>query len=134
MIHKEHEQRIRNWVRANRECKKVRKGATLAFCESLRYLYGVPEGEIPTGSSKVRAIDLEDATLLDEAFRDERMTDLARKIIRLEYFTHLKPAVIEGRLSLVHMTYSSHKERAVRHFFAIVDLHERKKKGILSGK
>lgn len=39
MITKEQEQRLRNWARANRECPRAKKGATLVFCESLRYYY-----------------------------------------------------------------------------------------------
>lgn len=39
MITKEQEQRLRSWARANRECPRAKKGATLVFCESLRYYY-----------------------------------------------------------------------------------------------
>ena len=39
MITKEQEQRLRNWARANRECPRAKKGATLVFCESLRYWF-----------------------------------------------------------------------------------------------
>lgn len=54
MITKEQEQRLRDWARANRECPRVKKGATLVFCESLRYWYDheAEEGDDATAAGR----------------------------------------------------------------------------------
>ena len=68
MITKEQERRLRNWARANRECPRAKKGATLVFCESLRYWYDheAEEGddEPPTRPPQAerRGIDVDDVT------------------------------------------------------------------------
>ena len=58
MITKEQERRLRNWARANRECPRAKKGATLVFCESLRHWYDheAEEGddEPPTRPPRLR--------------------------------------------------------------------------------
>lgn len=126
MITKEQEQRLRNWVRANRECPKAKKGATQVFCESLRYYYDrQPEDDeqlpVMRPMPEAKGIDLADADLLDAAYRDKRLTNVCRNLLRLYYYCFTSPSVIEQKLSLGQKTFLMHKERAVAKFFEIVD-------------
>ena len=126
MITKEQEQRLRNWARANRECPRAKKGATQVFCESLRYYYDrePEEGEqlpVMRPMPEAKGIDLADADLLDEAYRDERMTSVNRDVLRLHYCCFVSPNTIEHKLSLGHKTFQRHKERAVSQLFSIVE-------------
>lgn len=131
MITKEQEQRLRNWARANRECPRAKKGATQVFCESLRYYYDrePEEGEqlpVMRPLPEAKGIDLVDADLLDEAYRDKRMTSVNRDLLRLYYCCFTSPSVIEQKLSLGQKTFLMHKERAVAKLFEIADSLEEK--------
>lgn len=126
MITKEQERRLRNWVRANRECPRAKKGATQVFCESLRYYYDrQPEDDeqlpVMRPMPEAKGIDLADADLLDAAYRDKRLTNVCRNLLRLYYYCFTSPSVIEQKLSLGRKTFLMHKERAVAKFFEIVD-------------
>lgn len=126
MITKEQERRLRNWVRANRECPRAKKSATLVFCESLRYYYDrQPEEDeqppIKRSIPAAKGIDLADVDLLDEAYRDRQLTNVYRNLLRLYYYCFTSPSVIEQKLSLGRKTFLMHKERAVAKFFEIVD-------------
>lgn len=126
MITKEQERRLRNWVRANRECPRAKKGATQVFCESLRYYYDrQPEDDeqlpVMRPMPEAKGIDLADADLLDAAYRDKRLTNVCRNLLRLYYYCFTSPSVIEQKLSLGQKTFLMHKERAVAKFFEIVD-------------
>lgn len=126
MITKEQEQRLRNWARANRECPRAKKGATQVFCESLRYYYDrQPEEDeqppIKRSIPAAKGIDVADADLLDEAYRDRQLTNVYRNLLRLYYYCFTSPSVIEQKLSLGQKTFLMHKERAVAKFFEIVD-------------
>lgn len=126
MITKEQEQRLRNWARANRECPRAKKGATQVFCESLRYYYDrQPEDDeqlpVMRPMPEAKGIDLADADLLDAAYRDKRLTNVCRNLLRLYYYCFTSPSVIEQKLSLGQKTFLMHKERAVAKFFEIVD-------------
>ena len=100
MITKEQEQRLRNWARANRECPRAKKGATLVFCESLRYYYDrQPEEDeqppIKRSIPAAKGIDLADADLLDEAYRDRQLTNVYRNLLtRILNETFRKPRSI----------------------------------------
>lgn len=131
MITKEQERRLRNWARANRESPRAKKGATQVFCESLRYYYDrQPEEDeqLPVMRSmpETKGIDLADADLLDEAYRDERMTTVNRNLLRLYYCCFTSPSVIEQKLSLGQKTFMMHKERAAAKLFEIADTLEEK--------
>ena len=126
MITKEQERRLRNWVRANRECPRAKKGATQVFCESLRYYYDrQPEDDeqlpVMRPMPEAKGIDLADADLLDAAYRDKRLTNVCRNLLRLYYYCFTSPSVIEQKLSLGQKTFLMHKERSVAKFFEIVD-------------
>ena len=126
MITKEQEQRLRNWARANRECPRAKKSATQVFCESLRYYYDrQPEDDeqlpVMRPMPEAKGIDLADADLLDAAYRDKRLTNVCRNLLRLYYYCFTSPSVIEQKLSLGQKTFLMHKERAVAKFFEIVD-------------
>lgn len=129
MITKEQERRLRNWARANRECPRAKKGATQVFCESLRYYYDrqPEEGEqlpVTRPLPATKGIDLADADLLDEAYRNERMTSVNRNLLRLYYCCFTSPSIIEQKLSLGHKTFLMHKERAVVQLFQVVEMLE----------
>ena len=106
MITKEQERRLRNWARANRECPRAKKGATLVFCESLRYWYDheAEEGddEPPTRPPQAerRGIDVDDANLIDRAYRDREMRNVSRAVLRMFYCEKRHPRDIERELSL----------------------------------
>nr|DAM18902.1 MAG TPA: antitermination protein Q [Caudoviricetes sp.] len=127
MITKEQEQRLRNWARANRECPRVKKGATLVFCESLRYWYDheAEEGddEPPTRPPQAerRGIDVDDANLIDRAYRDREMRNISRAVLRMFYCEKRHPRDIERELSLGEKTLNMHRERAVNQIFRIVE-------------
>ena len=131
MSTKEQERRLRNWARANKECPRAKKGATLVFCESLRYYFDkeLEEGEqLPVSQTRPagHGIDIEDANLLDMAYRDERMTMVGRNILRQFYCSHTAPRIIEHKLCLGHKTFYLHKDRAIHQLFEIVELLEKK--------
>ena len=126
MITKEQERRLRNWARANRECPKVKKGATQVFCESLRYWFDheAEEGEnqpVRQALPEVQKIDVDDANLLDAAYRDERMLTVNRALLRMFYCERRHPRDIERTLSLMEKTFKRHKERAVFQLYEIVE-------------
>lgn len=126
MITKEQEQRLRNWARANRECPRAKKGATLVFCESLRYWFDheAEEGEEqPARQSQpeVQKIDVADANLLDTAYRDKQMLTVNRALLRMFYCERRHPRDIERSLSFGEKTFKKHKERAVFQLYEIVE-------------
>lgn len=126
MITKEQEQRLRNWARANRECPRAKKGATQVFCESLRYWFDheAEEGEnqpVRQAQPEIQKIDVDDANLLDAAYRDERMLTVNRALLRMFYCERRHPRDIERTLSLMEKTFKRHKERAVFQLYEIVE-------------
>lgn len=126
MITKEQERRLRNWARANRECPRAKKGATLVFCESLRYWYDyeAEEGEeapVKRSQPEIRKIDVNDANLLDAAYRDERMLTVNRALLRMFYCERRHPRDIERALSFGEKTFKRHKERAATQLFDIAE-------------
>ena len=125
MITKEDEARLENWARANRECFKVTRGATAVFCDSLKYLYGLPE-DFVGGSSSIRTIDIQDANKIDEAYRSESLPMIHKQILRMYFISRVIPAIIEKRLSLGYKTFWRHKERAIEAILKIVNDNEQK--------
>lgn len=127
MADKYTEQRLTNWARANRECFRVQKGATQAFCESLRYLYGMPEeedGHIARACTRIRSIDIDDANRIDQAYRSQDLRMIHKRLLRMYYISNLPPKAIEKRLSLADRTFSRCKEEAIYKLMSIVSANE----------
>ena len=103
------------------------RGATLVFCESLRYWYDheAEEGddEPPTRPPQAerRGIDVDDANLIDRAYRDREMRNISRAVLRMFYCENRHPRDIERELSLGEKTLNMHRERAVNQIFRIVE-------------
>lgn len=119
------EARLENWARANRECHHATKGATQVFCESLRYLYGMPETEdgqpvVEPKTTGCRTTDLDDANRIDEAYRSPLLPMIYKNLLRMYYVNRVHPRSIEKRLSLVRKTFYQCKERAITSLMSIV--------------
>lgn len=131
MVDRYFEARIENWARANRELPRAKKGATLVFCESLRYFYGLPEGGLdddelsrPHASAR-RRINVEDANILDMAYRDRRITPLMRDAIRLFYVKRISPERAENIMHLQRKAFMPFLEKACLAFKkAVEDIEE----------
>lgn len=130
------ERRVIQWARANRDNKCHTKGATEVFCESLAYLYGEAEPmldengeEIPIAPKEKRpermTIDRADVDLLDRAYRDRRLADLAKQIIRLRYIQGLSAIAIESRLHMPRKSFKANLEIAMKAFQIVVESTER---------
>ena len=130
------ERRVIQWAVANREGKQHRKGATEVFCESLAYLYGEAEPmldengeEIPIAPREKRheriAIDHADVALLDRAYRDRRLADFPKQIIRLRYTQGLSAIAIEARLHMPRRSFKTNLEIALKAFQMVVESVER---------
>lgn len=133
MIDRFFEGRIENWARANRELPRVKKGATQAFCDSLKYIYGPPEKDgdesaearVTRCSPAARTIDVRDANILDMAYRDPRMSGIMRGVLRLYYVKKISPRRAEQILYLAPKTFRSILEHTVLHFKAVVASYEK---------
>ena len=102
MITKEQEQRLRYW-----------------------YDHEAEEGddEPPTRPPQAerRGIDVDDANLIDRAYRDREMRNISRAVLRMFYCEKRHPRDIERELSLGEKTLNMHRERAVNQIFRIVE-------------
>ena len=108
MIDKYTEARLENWARANREnLHQASKCPTQVFCESLRYLYGMPEeeeGQACKTPQDVKVVDLKDAEKLNQAYRSELLPNVYKSLLRMYYVNRVNPRSIERRLCLAHKT------------------------------
>lgn len=131
MIDKYTEARLENWARANREnLHQASKCPTQVFCESLRYLYGMPEeeeGQACKTPQDVKVVDLKDAEKLNQAYRSELLPNVYKSLLRMYYVKRVNPRSIERRLCLAHKTFSLCQEKAVRALMAIVSENEERK-------
>ena len=131
MIDQFFENRIKNWARANRELPKVRKGATQAFCDSLKYIYGPPKSDdspetaiIFKRAARKTSIDIKDANILDMAYRDRSMSQMMRRVLQLYYVKRVSPKRTEAILYLAPKSFKSVLERTVLHFKSVVESYE----------
>lgn len=127
MVDRYFEARIENWARANRELPRAKKGATLVFCESLRYFYGLPEGGLdddelsrPHNSAR-RRINVEDANILDLAYRDRRLSSLMRRALQVYYIKRVSPRRAEDILHLQRGSFMNFLESSCLAFKSAVD-------------
>ena len=131
MIDRFFEGRIENWARANRELPRVKKGATQAFCDSLKYIYGPPKDNDSTGTPMIirpmvwkSSIDVKDANILDMAYRDRRMSTMMRRVLQLYYVKRVAPKRAEVILYLAPKSFMSVLEHTVLHFKVVVESYE----------
>ena len=131
MIDPDFERRVILWAISCRDTRHNQKCATEVFCESLAYLYGEAEPmlddrgeEIPLAPKEKRPerikIDKQDVALLDEAYRDRRLTHCMREIIRFRYCYGMSPKRVEERCHLPHKSFQQNVEMALSVFHLIV--------------
>lgn len=121
MIDKLFEVRVLRWAHSCREHKRVQRCATEIFCESLPYLYGVPEPMLDEDGNEIaqtvksprpsrQQIECSEEEVFNRAFRDKRLSGLMRDIIRFRYCYGMTPFRVEKKCHLAKGSFQNNLE------------------------
>lgn len=121
------EKRVIAWAVSCRDGHRVVKCATEVFCESLPYVYGEAEPlkdengdviQVSTSSAPLDhiKIDRRDCALLDSAFRDPRMPQSMRDVIRFRYCYGMSAKRVELKCHLPRKTFDFNVDLALTLF------------------